>query len=100
MVPGCNNVIRINGHATLSTKPALIARFDKSGKAPTTVIIIHIEEVYFQCAKALMRSSLWTSGDQSKTVPTAGHFVREQHEGFDAETYDIGYADYAKDRMW
>jgi len=100
MVPGCNNVIRINGKAVLSTEPALISRFDKSGKAPTTVIVTHIEEVYFQCAKALMRSSLWTSGDQSKTVPTAGEFVRELHEDFDAENYDKGYADYAKDRMW
>ena len=100
MVPGCKNVVRVNGSAVLSTNPALISQFDKSGKAPTCVIVTTVEEVYFQCAKALMRSRLWASEDESKTVPTAGEFVREQHEGFDADAYDKGYADYAKDRMW
>ena len=100
MVPGCKNVVRVNGRAILSTDPALISQFDKSGKAPTTVIAITVDEVYFQCAKALMRSALWTSDDESKHVPTAGEFVREQFAEFDAEGYDKGYAEYAKDRMW
>ena len=100
MVPGCKNVVRVNGKATLSTDPSLLAQFDKSGKAPTCIIIATIDEVYFQCAKALMRSALWASGDESPNVPTAGEFVRERIEGFDAQAYDAGYADYAKDRMW
>jgi hypothetical protein len=33
-------------------------------------------------------------------VPTAGEFIKEMDAGFDAETYDIGYEDYAKPRMW
>lgn len=100
MVPGCHNVVRINGHATLSTDAAHIRQFDKSGKAPASVIIATVSEVYFQCAKALMRSALWTSEDESGHVPTAGAFIREQHDGFDAEAYDAGYAEYAKPRMW
>lgn len=100
MVPGCKNVVRINGKAALSTDASLLTQFDKSGKAPTCVLLATIEEVYFQCAKAIMRSALWTSGDESQSVPTAGEFVREQSEGFDAEAYDEGYADYAKTRMW
>ena len=100
MVPGCKNVVRINGKAILSTEPSLISQFDKSGKAPACVIIARVEEAYFQCAKAIMRSGLWSAGDESKSVPTAGEFVRERHEDFDAEAYDEGYAEYAKDRMW
>ena len=100
MVPGCKNVVRVNGKATLSTDVGLLAQFDKSGKAPTCIISAAIDEVYFQCAKALMRSALWASGDESANVPTAGEFVRERIEGFDAQAYDAGYADYAKDRMW
>ena len=100
MVPGCKNVVRVNGKATLSTDAGLLAKFDKSGKAPTCIIIAAIDEIYFQCAKALMRSALWASGDESPNVPTAGEFVRERIEGFDAQAYDAGYADYAKDRMW
>jgi len=101
MVPGCNNVVRVNGQAALTAAPDMTARFARQEKQPKTVIVVTIGEVYFQCAKALMRSALW-SADQStaQSVPTAGQFVREQHESFDAEAYDTGYAEYAKDRMW
>ena len=100
MVPGSNTVVRVNGQAVLSDDPQITGSFEQGGKHPKTVIVVTIGELYFQCAKALMRSGLWTLGDQSKTVPSAGDFVREYTEGFDAKAYDDGYADYAKDRMW
>lgn len=100
MVPGCNNVVRVNGNAVLTAEETLTGMFEKNGKRPRSVIVITIGDMYFQCAKALMRSSLWTSGDESEHVPTAGQFVKEFKNGFDAESYDSGYADYAKDRMW
>jgi len=100
MVPGCNNVVRVNGKALLTADNDLTQAFEKNGKSPKTVIVITIDDMYFQCAKAIMRSALWRSGDESDRVPTAGQFVREIDEAFDATTYDSGYADYAKDRMW
>ena len=100
MVPGCDNVVRVMGNAALTADADTLARFDKGGKRPRTVIIIRIQEVYFQCAKALMRSNLWAGVDQSDTVPTAGAFMREQKEGFAADEYDAGYADYGKPLMW
>ncbi|MEO9971025.1 MAG: pyridoxamine 5'-phosphate oxidase family protein [Hyphomonadaceae bacterium] len=100
LIAGCNNTVRINGKAALSTAPDLIHRFDKAGKHPASIIIIKPEEVYFQCAKALMRSALWQPDPNAAKPPTAGEFVRELQEGFDAESYDAGYADYAKDKMW
>lgn len=100
MVPGCNNVVRVNGTAILTTDEATREKFNKTGKLPRTVIVLNIQEVYFQCAKALMRSKLWGSDDESASVPTAGEFVKEQQADFDAESYDSGYAEYAKDRMW
>ena len=100
MIAGCNNVVRINGEATLSAAPDLTGRFDKSGKHPASVILIKTKEVYFQCAKALMRSALWTPDETAAPPPSAGDFIREFREGFDAHSYDAGYAEYAKDRMW
>lgn len=100
MVPGSNNVVRVNGRAVLTADEDLRNRFDKAGKTPATVIVVTIEELYFQCAKALMRSSLWTSEDESDRVPSAGDFIKEINEGFDSKAYDDGYADYAKPRMW
>jgi PPOX class probable FMN-dependent enzyme len=100
LVPGSNNVVRVNGAAQLTADKSVTTQFEKDGKTPRTVIVITVAEVYFQCAKALMRSRLWTSGDESTGVPSAGDFIGEVRDGFDARAYDDGYADYAKDRMW
>ncbi len=99
MVPGSNTVVRINGRAVLSVDPALTETFSQSGKHPRTVIVITVTEAYFQCAKALMRSALW-SADPVEGLPTAGDFLKEQVADFDAKTYDEGYAEYAKKGMW
>jgi len=99
MVPGAMNVVRVNGTARLSVDPALTTSFEQRGKHPRSVIVITPGEVYFQCAKAVMRAGLW-SRDDSAGLPTAGEFVREVDADFDAEGYDSGYADYAKPRMW
>lgn len=100
MVPGSNNVVRVNGSAILTNDAEVTDRFEHNGKTPKTVIVVTVAEVYFQCAKALMRSKLWTSEDESKRVPTAGEFLKEVEQSFDATSYDEGYDEYAKSRMW
>lgn len=100
MVPGCLNVVRVNGHAVLCHDPAVTDRFRIGGQTPKSVIIFTVNEVYFQCAKALMRSELWAGFDPESNVPTAGDFITEFTEGFDAKAYDDGYENYAKNRMW
>lgn len=100
MVPGCTNVVRVNGHAVLTADPALTASFAHEGKTPRTVIVVTVREVYFQCAKALMRSELWASPEEHPRVPSAGQFIREMQAGFDAQAYDEGYGVYARERMW
>lgn len=99
MVPGSLNVVRINGTAVLTDDPAVTETFQQRGHHPKTVIVITPAEVYFQCAKALMRSGLWTR-DDSAGLPSAGDFIREQDAGFDAETYDRTYPTEAPKRMW
>ena len=47
-----------------------------------------------------MRSELWVRRNLSTNVPTAGEFIREFTEGFDAKAYDDGSGDYVKDRKW
>ncbi|CAK9076002.1 DR_2398 family, partial [Durusdinium trenchii] len=64
MIPGWNNVLRINGHAVISVDPAQLASFVMEGKEPRSVIEITIEEAYFQCARALMRADLWNTESQ------------------------------------
>ena len=100
MVPGSANVVRVNGNAVVSDDPGLLASFEHREKNPRTVVVLSIEEIYFQCAKAIIRSELWTDADRSGEVPTAGAFVKERDAGFDAEAYDAGYPAYAEGRLW
>lgn len=100
MVPGSTNVVRVNGTSVLSADPAIIETFNINGKHPRSVIIATVDEVYFQCAKALMRSGLWQAADESDQVPTAGDFLKEVNSDLDARAYDENYPEYARDRMW
>jgi len=92
LIPGANNALRVNGTARLTSDPDLRARFEKDGKQPRTVIVIRIAEVYSQCARALIRSALWTAGDQSAGLPTVGDMLREITEGrIDGKAYDANW---------
>ena len=100
MVPGTSNVVRVNGTAIVTADPELCASFQKDNITPRSVIVMRVGEAYFQCAKAIMRSGLWSGTDESCLVPSAGDFLREVKEDFDAHAYDQSYPDYAKSRLW
>ncbi|MEM7060176.1 MAG: pyridoxamine 5'-phosphate oxidase family protein [Pseudomonadota bacterium] len=100
MVPGCNNVVRINGTAALTADPSVTSQFEQGRKHPKLVIVTTIGEMYFQCAKALMRARLWAPMNGKPEVPSAGEFIKEMQSEFDAKSYDEGYPEYAKSRMW
>ncbi|UWQ18407.1 pyridoxamine 5'-phosphate oxidase family protein [Jannaschia sp. M317] len=100
LVPGADNVVRVNGQAVLVDDADMCARFDKAGKHPRTVIVVTLHEAYFQCAKALLRSGLWSADTPRPQVPSAGDFLREQIPAFDGASYDATYPDYARNRMW
>jgi PPOX class probable FMN-dependent enzyme len=99
MVPGSHNVVRVNGTTVLTDDPDVTTTFEQKGRHPKTVISITTGEVYFQCAKAVMRAGLWTR-DDADGLPKAGEFLQEMKSDFDGATYDAGYSEYAKDKMW
>ncbi len=101
LVPGSNNVVRVNGTAQLTADAELLARFEKAGKRPRTVIVIRIAEVYCQCARALMRARIWTSGDESAELPSMGDILAEQTAGEEGgQRYDEAWATRAARTMW
>ena len=77
MVPGAANVVRINGKARLTADAPLRESFAKGDKAPRSVIVIRTKEIYFQCAKSILRSRIWSGEDESGAVPSAGDLIRE-----------------------
>ena len=101
LISGSNTAIRVNGTAILTADAELCARFSRDGKRPRTVIVISIAEVYSQCARALIRAQLWSSGDQSAGLPTVGDMLREITQGgIDGEAYDQEWPDRAAKTMW
>ena len=100
LVPGSKTTVRVNGRAFLTDEPEVLQSFEQRGKHPATVIVIEIDEVYTQCAKALMRSGLW-GRDDADTVPTVGQILAEVTNGeFGGGDYDATYEEKAAPRMW
>lgn len=58
-VPGLRETLRVNGRARITTDAALLEPSAVQGKMPRSGILVTIEEVYFHCGKALIRSDLW-----------------------------------------
>ena len=83
LIPGCGETIRVNGRAAISTDPALAQTFIVNGKAPRAVIVVTVDRVYFQCAKAIVRSKLWDASRHvdRKTLPTRGMILADLTQG-------------------
>ena len=91
LVPGVNETLRVSGTARISTDPALIARCVVDGKAPTTVLVVTVRSVFFQCARALLRSRLWSPEVQvpRSTLPSTGTILADMSQNaIDGATYD------------
>ena len=103
LIPGIGNAMRVNGRAWLDDDPALLASFAVDGKAPRTVMVIEVAEVYFQCARALIRSGLWRpeSHVDPKSLPTPGQILAEMSDGrVGGAVYDEAWAERARQTMW
>ncbi len=89
LVPGSGETLRVGGKAVISTDPALRARLAHQGKEPATVLRISVEEVFFQCARALLRSKLWGETRRPASLPTAGELLESATGGaVDGKVYD------------
>ncbi len=101
LVPGSTSAVRVNGTARLTADADLCGRFDRDGKAPRCVIVIRVAEVYSQCARALQRSELWTAGDQSAGLPSAGDMLEDATKGqINGASYDAERATPAHLGWW
>ncbi len=80
LIPGFDETLRVNGEAALSTAPADIAACTTERRAPTIVIRVVVTAAYLHCAKAFLRSKLWSESTKiaRSTLPTAGQMISEQ----------------------
>lgn len=59
MIPGTPETLRVNGRAELTSDPALLEQLAARGKPAILAIRVHVDECFFHCAKAFIRSELW-----------------------------------------
>jgi PPOX class probable FMN-dependent enzyme len=103
LIPGCNETLRVNGRAHLSVARELLDSFAVEEKAPRSVVMIEVDTLYFQCARALLRSDLWNPQKHidRKSLPTAGEILAalsSNKEG--GAEYDRAWGASAKETLW
>jgi len=100
VVPGSGNVIRVIGTGRLTADDTLLDRFAIEGARPRTVLLIDVGEVYFQCARAVLRAGLW-DGTPAPELPSPGTILAAMSDGrVGGADYDETWAARARETMW
>lgn len=103
VIPGFGGTLRVNGNARISIEPSLLESFRMDGKLPRSVLIIDVKIVYFQCARAIVRSDLWNSDKHvdPKSLPSAGQILAAMTANrVGGEDYDKAWPQRAKETLW
>jgi len=103
LIPGSGTTLRINGRAHLSVDPDLLASFKMESKAPRSVVVMTVREIYFQCARAIVRADLWNTDKRvdPKTLPTPGKILADMSANtVGGEKYDREWPERARQTMW
>jgi uncharacterized protein len=103
LIPGAGSTLRVNGSAYLSRDAKLLASFKVDGKTPRSVIVMTVEEIYFQCARAIVRADLWNPEKRvdPRTLPTPGQILATMSDNtVGGEKYDREWPERARQTMW
>ncbi|MEA2789167.1 MAG: uncharacterized protein QOG73_1573 [Acetobacteraceae bacterium] len=103
LIPGVGETLRVNGRASISIAPELIARFPYRNTLPRSVIVVRAERVYFQCSKALVRSELWNPDKQisRKALPSTGTILADITAGkVGGDQYDRDYPERLRSTIY
>ncbi|MEO6575825.1 MAG: pyridoxamine 5'-phosphate oxidase family protein [Polyangiaceae bacterium] len=103
MIPGVGTTLRANGRAIVTTDEELLASFVMEGKAPRSVVVLAIDAIYFQCARAIVRSELWNPEKHvdPASLPTPGQILAALSEDrVGGAEYDRAWPARAKATLW
>jgi PPOX class probable FMN-dependent enzyme len=103
LIPGVGETLRVNGTATISIDPSLLARFAVDDRPPRCVLVVRVETVFFQCARAIVRSRLWEPADPDRRarVPTPGAILQALTDAaIDGAAYDRALPARQRDTLY
>ena len=82
MLPGTAETLRVNGRAELTANPDVLALLAARGKPAVLAIRVHVEECFFHCGKASIRSQLWSPATwPARKVISFGSMLAEKRGG-------------------
>ena len=103
LIPGSGSTLRVNGRAQLSIDPELLSTFVMDGKPPRSVAVIAVETVYFQCARAILRSDLWNPEKHvdPQSLPSPGQILAGlSQDRVGGANYDAEWPERARKSLW
>jgi hypothetical protein len=103
LIPGVSETLRINGRARIIVDEELAASFAINERVPKVLLEVTADRVYFQCAKALVRSRLWASEAQlpRSALPSTGQILEEiTNKAIDAAEHDRAYPERIKQTIY
>ena len=59
VIPGRGDTLRVNGRATLISDAPFFDAMVEQGHRPLLALVVHVEQVFYHCSKAFLRSELW-----------------------------------------
>ena len=80
VIPGIDELLRVNGTARLTRTPSLLQSMSIDGKAPKLAIVVTVNEAFLHCTKALKRARLWKDDyrlDRAE-LPSLGQMLVDQ----------------------
>ena len=104
LVPGREETLRVNGRASITRDPELLGRSAVQGRTPLLAIGVEVEQCFFHCAKALLRSRLWRHQDwpARDVLPSYACMVFDQVQpaGLTVQDYEREIADGNATRLY
>jgi PPOX class probable FMN-dependent enzyme len=103
LIPGSGTTFRVNGLAHISADADLLASFAVNGQPPRTALVVQVQQAYFQCARAIVRSGLWDPARHAdpRALPTPGQMLAAVSAGEVGGTaYDEAWPARAAATLW
>ncbi len=94
LIPGRGDTLRINGRARLVSDAPFFDEMVVKGHRPVLAVVVEIEEIFFHCAKAFLRSALWRpeAWDPDGIVPRRAVIAHDvERSGLSMEQLDDYY---------
>lgn len=103
IVPGRREVVRVSGSAQIVSDPELMETMVVNDKTPKFAILVRVEEAFFHCGKAIIRSAMWTPDKWGpiEGVPTYGQALVDHGKlSIKAKDFQVDLERHAKETLY